>query len=88
MSSSASLFNHIRAPEVNKYLEADMVQTIEEFKKEFMTLAEAAQVLQVKPETFYDHRWRKNRGINIVSFGNGRKKFIRRQDIFSKLRVN
>ena len=65
-----------------------MVHTVEEFKKEFMSLSEAAQVLQVKPQTFYDHRWRKSKGINLHSFGNGRRKFVRRQDIFSKLRAS
>ncbi|GEM_PF-6472724 len=65
-----------------------MIQTIDEFQKEFMTLAEAAQILHIKPETFYDHRWRKSRGISIHSFAGGRRKFVRRQDIFLKLRVS
>lgn len=65
-----------------------MISTAEEFQKEYMTLNEASKILQVKPETFYDHRWRKNRGINLHSFGGGRRKFVRRQDIFSKLTVN
>jgi hypothetical protein len=65
-----------------------MVQTAEDFQKEYMTLGEAAQVLQVKPQTFYDRRWREGRGISLHSFSNGRKKFVRRADIFSKLRVS
>ena len=65
-----------------------MVQTVEEFQREYMTTDEAAQIMRVKPETFYDHRWLKNLGINTVSFGRGRKKFVSRKDIFSKLRVS
>ena len=65
-----------------------MVNTFEDFRREFMTLEEAAQVLQVKLQTFYDRRWREGRGISLHSFSNGRKKFVRRTDIFSKLRAS
>ncbi len=65
-----------------------MIDTVEKFQKEFMSLEEAARLLQIKPETFYDQRWRKNRGIILHSFANGRRKFIRREDIFSKLKAS
>ncbi len=66
----------------------EMIDTVEGFQKEFMSLKQAAEVLHVKAETFYDPRWRKSMGITLHAFGNGRKKFVRRYDIFSKLRAS
>ena len=64
-----------------------MVQTVEGFQKEFMTLEEAAQARQVKLQTFYDKRWRERMGINLYSFTGGRRKFVRRAEVFA-LRVS
>ncbi len=64
-----------------------MVQTLEAFQKEFMPLEEGAQILQVQTKTFYDSRWRKSRGINLYKFGNARKKYLKRVEIFSTLRA-
>lgn len=65
-----------------------MVWNLEDFNREFMSLDEAAQILHIQKKTFYDRRWREARGIILHSFPSGRKKFIRRADIFSQLRAS
>jgi hypothetical protein len=68
--------------------EFGMVQTAESFQQEYMTLEEAAQVMHVRPQAFYDRRWRESKGISVYSFPKARKRFVRRADIFSKLRAS